>query len=92
MALAISTVSTARLAGCCTAPLVAISCGQKIKLEKRQTTNLCFMSLARPPSKYETVPIRIRTILSPSNGGSNPPRENRQALAVLTVKSMLHVA
>ena len=37
MALAISTVSTARLAGCCTAPLVAISCGQKIKSEKRHT-------------------------------------------------------
>ena len=34
------------------------------------------------PWSYETVPIRIRTILSPSNGGRKCHREKHQALAV----------
>ena len=34
------------------------------------------------PQPYETVPIRIRTILSSANIGSEAPRENHQALAV----------
>ena len=40
------------------------------------------------PQPCETFPIRIRTILSPSNGETKPQRENHQTVAVKDILCM----